>query len=95
MRITLLAVGSRGDVQPYIALGRQLQVAGHDVCLASHAVFAPLVEAHYLRFHELAGDPRMLAQTELGAVHGRFRSEPRSLSSYAASGRGHRICAKS
>ena len=29
MRITILTVGTRGDVQPYIALGLGLQAAGH------------------------------------------------------------------
>ncbi|MBL8165489.1 MAG: glycosyltransferase, partial [Anaerolineae bacterium] len=29
MQITILAAGSRGDVQPYIALARGLNAAGH------------------------------------------------------------------
>ncbi len=29
MQITILTVGSRGDVQPFIALGLGLQQAGH------------------------------------------------------------------
>ena len=32
-----LTIGTRGDVQPFIALGRGLQLAGHDVTLATHA----------------------------------------------------------
>lgn len=35
MRITTLTYGSRGDVQPYIAVGRGLQRAGHQVRLAA------------------------------------------------------------
>jgi sterol 3beta-glucosyltransferase len=31
MRITMLTTGSRGDVQPYIALAAGLQRAGHQV----------------------------------------------------------------
>ncbi|NUT96670.1 MAG: hypothetical protein HOY78_32070, partial [Saccharothrix sp.] len=30
-RITVLAIGSRGDVQPYLPLGRRLRERGHDV----------------------------------------------------------------
>jgi UDP:flavonoid glycosyltransferase YjiC (YdhE family) len=60
VRITLLTVGSRGDVQPMIALGVGLQAAGHRVRLATYprfeaAVvdrgldFAPLAEGHVSR----------------------------------------------
>jgi sterol 3beta-glucosyltransferase len=31
MKITIIAPGSRGDVQPYVALGRGLKNAGHDI----------------------------------------------------------------
>lgn len=41
MRIRILAIGSRGDVQPYIALGLGLQAAGHHV----RAVTLPGFEA--------------------------------------------------
>ena len=36
-RITILALGSRGDVQPYITLGQGLQAAGHQVRVATFA----------------------------------------------------------
>ncbi len=39
MRVTILTIGSRGDVQPYIALGLGLQACGHQVRLASMAPF--------------------------------------------------------
>ena len=39
MRITIFALGTRGDVQPYIALGLGLQAAGHQVKLASSLIF--------------------------------------------------------
>ena len=42
MRIVIVAIGSRGDVQPYIALGKGLLDAGHEVVLASHAEFSSL-----------------------------------------------------
>ena len=33
MRIAIIALGSQGDVQPYIALGKGLKAAGHNVRL--------------------------------------------------------------
>ena len=35
MHITILAAGSRGDVQPYVALGMGLQQVGHEVRLVA------------------------------------------------------------
>jgi len=60
MRITILTVGSRGDVQPYVALGAGLRAAGYDVRVATHASFREAIEAHGLEFRPLAGDPREL-----------------------------------
>lgn len=45
MRIAIIALGSRGDVQPYIALGVGLQKAGHDIRLIAHENFEGLVKA--------------------------------------------------
>ena len=35
MNVMILTLGSRGDVQPYVALGVGLQRAGHRVTLAT------------------------------------------------------------
>ena len=56
MHIALLAYGSRGDVQPCIALSVGLRRAGHTVTLAASALFAPLAAAHGLAFAPLPGD---------------------------------------
>ena len=53
MRITILAIGSRGDIQPYIALSKGLREAGHSVRLATHAAFATLVRSHAIEFPPL------------------------------------------
>ncbi len=58
MRITILAIGSRGDVQPYLALGLGLRRAGHDVCLATHSLFQPMAEQYGLTFAPLEPSPR-------------------------------------
>ncbi|MGA4668286.1 glycosyltransferase [Propionibacteriaceae bacterium Y1923] len=43
MRISLLAWGTRGDVEPFVALGQGLQRAGHDVSIAASTDLARLV----------------------------------------------------
>ena len=58
MKVTINAFGSRGDVQPYIALGKSLEAAGHDVRITTHRIFADLVCAHGLDFSPMEGDPR-------------------------------------
>lgn len=63
MRITILTIGSRGDVQPYIALGRGLQQAGHTVTLATHAVFREFAVQFGLDFAPVEGNPREMLET--------------------------------
>jgi sterol 3beta-glucosyltransferase len=66
MQVTVLTVGSRGDVQPYLALGRGLQAAGHQVRLATHPPFEPEIRSHGLEFAAITGNPRQLLQTPEG-----------------------------
>ena len=56
MLITLLTSGSRGDVQPYIALGLALKRAGAEVRLATFENYSPFVQAHGLEFSPIPGD---------------------------------------
>lgn len=46
MKIIIAAIGSRGDVQPYINLARGLQAAGHAVTLATNPTLCSLAELH-------------------------------------------------
>ena len=46
-----------GDVQPFIALGRELQKSGHRVRIATHGVFADFVRSSGLEFYSIGGDP--------------------------------------
>jgi len=62
LRITILAHGSRGDVQPYVAIGRGLHQAGHRVRLACPVRFEDFVVENGLEFAPLAGDPAELAR---------------------------------
>ena len=56
MRIVIIAPGSRGDVQPYIGLGKGLQDAGHYIRLVSHSNFESLVTSYGLEFWSFGND---------------------------------------
>jgi len=56
MHIVIIAPGSRGDVQPYIALGKGLQNAGHYIRLVSHSNFESLVTSYGLEFWSFGND---------------------------------------
>ncbi len=60
MHITILALGSRGDIQPYAALGNGLKAAGHQVRMITFESFAALVAENGLDFHPIRGDARTL-----------------------------------
>ncbi len=66
MRIVILTTGSRGDVQPYVALAAGLQAAGHPVRVATHADFAPLARERGLDFFRLADSSRHWHATAAG-----------------------------
>lgn len=66
MRITILTIGSRGDVEPYVALGVGLQAEGHCIRLATHACFEPMICDLGLDYFPIAGDPRGTLEGEAG-----------------------------
>ncbi len=58
MKLTIATAGSRGDVQPYVALGLGLQAAGHEVKIAADHQFEGFVTGHGLSFAPLSTDSR-------------------------------------
>ncbi|XP_027365172.1 sterol 3-beta-glucosyltransferase UGT80B1-like [Abrus precatorius] len=62
LQIVILVVGTRGDVQPFLAIAKRLQEYGHHVRLATHANFKTFVKAAGVDFYPLGGDPRVLAE---------------------------------
>ncbi|NJL99725.1 MAG: glycosyltransferase family 1 protein [Synechococcaceae cyanobacterium SM2_3_2] len=56
MQITIIALGSRGDIQPYIALGKGLNAVGHSVRLITHENFEGLVGSYGLEFYPMKGN---------------------------------------
>ncbi|MFZ5858280.1 MAG: glycosyltransferase [Chloroflexota bacterium] len=69
MNITILTYGSRGDVQPFLALAVGLQKAGHRVNLAAPHRFADFVAQHNVPFAPLAGDPEEISKAFNDAGH--------------------------
>lgn len=55
--IVLLASGTRGDVQPYIALGLGLRWAGYRVRIAASGQFERMIAERGLEFALLSGNP--------------------------------------
>lgn len=60
MRLTVIALGSRGDVQPIVALGRGLLDAGYTVRMVTLESFEPMVRGQGLDFFPIAGDAQAL-----------------------------------
>lgn len=61
LNIVIQVVGSRGDVQPFVALGKVLkETYGHRVRLATHPNFKDFVQENGLEFFSIGGDPSRL-----------------------------------
>ena len=63
MRIAIVAPGSRGDVEPYVALGKGLQKAGHVVRLVTHQDFEGFVSSNGVEFWPFEGNVQDIAQS--------------------------------
>jgi UDP:flavonoid glycosyltransferase YjiC (YdhE family) len=58
-RILFATWGSYGDLNPYIAVGRELTGRGHAVTIATVAVYAEKIAAEGLGFHAVRPDPSL------------------------------------
>ncbi|MBX4148202.1 glycosyltransferase [Paenibacillus lautus] len=66
MKIKLLTIGTRGDVQPFIALARGLQNNGHDVVICTSQDFEGFVRGHGVGFAPIQANIMKLAQSAEG-----------------------------
>lgn len=66
MHITLLALGSRGDILPLVALGRGLRHAGYQVRLVSFQDFASIANENGIDFHSVDIDSRQVMSSAAG-----------------------------
>ena len=56
MKITAVAIGSRGDVQPFVELGKELKRRGHQYRIGAFPRFREYVEENGLEFAPINGD---------------------------------------
>lgn len=66
MFLTIVTLGSRGDVQPTVALGIGLMNAGYQVRIASFRTYADFIKDHGLEFAPIEGDPQHTLQGQTG-----------------------------
>jgi sterol 3beta-glucosyltransferase len=66
MKITIVTLGTRGDVQPYIAVARELMARGHEVKIAITEDHAQLLRTYGVAHHPMRGNFRELLRTDLG-----------------------------
>jgi sterol 3beta-glucosyltransferase len=75
-RVLLLTSGTRGDVQPFVALARGLQRAGHEALVCTHERFRGFVEAHGVAYAFMNDDLLKLADTSAGRALTEGRGNP-------------------
>lgn len=66
MRVCVMTLGSRGDVQPYVALGKELIKHGHAATICTGGSFQKFIEENGVEFKETASDLMAIAQTPEG-----------------------------
>lgn len=66
MKIALLTLGTRGDVQPYAVQGQALQARGHDVILSTGKNFSDLAVRSKLKFAPVEADFQALINSPEG-----------------------------
>lgn len=66
MKFCILTIGTRGDVQPYIALGLGLKAVGHEVTVSTLKEFKSFVNQYGLFHDNLRGDFLKVAQSTIG-----------------------------
>jgi sterol 3beta-glucosyltransferase len=69
-RFAALIWGSRGDVQPFVALGAELIRRGHRMILAAREPYRRLAESHGIEFYPMAEDGTEELMQSLAAARG-------------------------
>jgi len=60
--LILIAPGNRGDVQPYIPLGKWLKDAGHPARIVTNQNYEALVQSHGIEFWPVGGNLQDIIQ---------------------------------
>lgn len=83
MKILIITIGTRGDVQPYVALGVALRAAGHTVTVCTCSRFEEFVTGHGLGYAYLNNELIDLLNTDFGrGLMENMTSVPKALATY-------------
>jgi sterol 3beta-glucosyltransferase len=66
MKIAILTLGTRGDVQPYAVLGQALKQRGHKVTLSTARNFEQLVKSYDIEFAPVEADFQEVLNSDEG-----------------------------
>ena len=66
MRVCIMTLGTRGDVQPFVSLGKELIRRGHCAVICTGGSFRQFVEENGVAFQETASDLMAIAETPEG-----------------------------
>lgn len=66
MRVCIMTLGSRGDVQPYVALGKELIKKGHSAVVCTGKSFKQFIEENGVEFEETTSNLMAIAETPEG-----------------------------
>ncbi|MFG6096315.1 glycosyltransferase [Leptothoe sp. ISB3NOV94-8A] len=66
MKVLIVTLGSRGDVQPYVALGQGLKAAGHDVTVCTSALFQAFITEQGLNYGHMNNQLMQLMDSDAG-----------------------------
>ena len=68
MRITILTLGSRGDVQPYLSFAKYAVSKGHEVVICTGKTFKTFIEDNGVCFAEAESDLMAMLETPEGQI---------------------------
>lgn len=68
-RIIISTWGSAGDLNPYIAVGRELQMRGHEICCAVEEALEQPFHSAGLATYRLAGNSGLMLQPHLHDIY--------------------------
>ena len=66
MKLFILTLGSRGDVQPYVALGKGLILAGHEVTICTSSSFEGFITENGVQYGYMNNEILKLIDTDAG-----------------------------
>ena len=68
MKIVLTSIGTRGDIEPFLAIGKMLKEKGHQIICAFPECFRELTEHCDIKFASLGRKNDDLLESELGRI---------------------------